>query len=133
MSPDSPGAQSLHVMTWNCVHCLQSQRYACIVYGILFACWLIYTCCQAIPESESSSDESESADGDEPGEVMPTHPTALSVPFSHKHMRAQGAVSAVNVPPPEVRSVHSQPHDPQLFMLPPGTTWASGQNTDANS
>jgi len=46
---------------------------------------------------------------------MPTHPTALSVPFSHKHMRAQGAVSAVNVPPPEVRSVHSQ--SPSLTTL----------------
>ena len=109
------------------------MRALCMAFCLLVGSSVHVANQEAIPESETSSDESESADGDEPGEVMPTHPTALSVPFTHKHMRAQGAVSAVSVPHPEVRSVHSQPHDPQKFMLPPGTTWASGQNTDANS
>ena len=62
--------------------------------------------------------------GDEPVEVMLTHPTALSFSCPHIHMLEQGAESAVTVPPgpPEVRSVHSQPQGPKLSMLPPGTT-----------
>ena len=39
----------------------------------------------------TSSDESESDDGDEPGEVMLTHPTALSFSFPHNHMLEQVA------------------------------------------
>ena len=60
--------------------------------------------------------------GDEPVEVMLTHPTALSLACPHIHMLEQGAESAVTVPPLEVRSVHSQPQRPKLSMLPPGTT-----------
>ena len=98
------------------------MRALCMAFCLLVGSSLHVANQEAIPESETSSDESESADGDEPGEVMLTHPTALSVPFTHKHMRAQGAESAVTVPPPEVRSVHSQPQCPKLSMLPPGTT-----------
>jgi hypothetical protein len=107
-------------MTWNCVHCRQSQRYA--YTELCPVCKVAYHVANQATQSETSSDESESADGDEPGEVMLTHPTALSVSFPHKHMREQGAESAVTVPPPEVRSVHSQPQCPTLSMLPPGTT-----------
>ena len=70
----------------------------------------------------TSSDESESDDGDESGEVMLTHPTALSFSFPHNHMLEQVAEAAVPVTPSEVRSVHSQPQRPKLSMLPPGTT-----------
>jgi hypothetical protein len=73
-------------------------------------------------QPETSSDESESDDGDEPGEVMFTHPTPLSFSLPHNHMLEQGAEAAVTLPPLEVRSVHSQPQGPKLSMLPPGPT-----------
>jgi hypothetical protein len=76
----------------------------------------------AIHQPETSSEESESDDSDEPGEVMLTHPTALSFSFPHNHMLEQVAKAAVPVPPSEVRSVPSKPQCPKLSMVPPGPT-----------
>ncbi len=55
-------------------------------------------------QPEASSDESEdeslkSDDGDEPGEVMLTHPTPLSFSLPNNHVLDQGAKAAVAVPP----------------------------------
>jgi hypothetical protein len=56
-------------------------------------------------QPETSSDESEdeslkSADGDQLGEVMLTHPTPLSISIPHNSVLEQGVVATVTVPPP---------------------------------